>query len=239
MRQVFTLGNFVISDMHETEITSEELLAAILTDKFALVAARLKQVQSITSEILMVPEIDIPRNEACNCYVIGATTACITVTSHLLERYCKELLIQVDFGPSFMRLNFELDGTSPTDLSVYLNRDLSQTLSACKSKGLLSKEMWKLLDNYREIFRNGFSHYDPARILKGLTYKVSITNNPDEPMQERKYKLHDIPHVGLVVDVFAEQNAWKYLVTVENFIRSTIRYFHNPDLDFGLPVVLV
>ncbi|MFT3823637.1 MAG: hypothetical protein QM731_06935 [Chitinophagaceae bacterium] len=223
--------------MHEAEITSEDLLAAILSDKFALAAARLRQVQSITSEILMVPEIDIPRKEACDCYVIGANTACITLTSHLLERYCKELLIQVDFGPSFMRLNFQFDGTSPSDLSVYLNKDLSQTLAACKSKSLLSKEMWKVLDNYREIFRNGFSHYDPARILKGLTYKVSITNNPDEPIEEREFKLHDIPNVAFAVEVFAEKNAWKYLVTVENFIRSTIRYFHNPDIDPGLPVV--
>src|SRR5581483_4185951 len=103
--------------MNEAKITPEELLSTILTDKFTLAAARLTQVRPIISEIFIVPEIDIPRREACNCYVIGASTACVTLTSHLLERYCKELLIQVDFGPPFMRINFQHDGTPPPDLS--------------------------------------------------------------------------------------------------------------------------
>jgi hypothetical protein len=193
--------------MNEAEITPEELLSAILTDKFALAAARLKQVGPIISENFMVPEIDIPRMEACNCYVIGATIACVTLTSHLLERYCKELLIQVDFGPPLLRINFQLDGTPPPDMSVYLNKDLSQTLASCKSKGLLSKETWKILDKYRDIFRNGFAHYDPALILKGLTYKVSIIKMPGEPMEEREFNLHNTPHVGLAVEVFAEKKS--------------------------------
>lgn len=223
--------------MNKVEITPEKLLSAILTDKFALAVARFKQVQPIISEKFMVPEIDIPRMEVCNCYVIGATTACVTLTSHLLERYCKELLIHVDFGPQFMRINFQHDGTLPPDLSVYLNKDLSQTLAACKSKGLLPKETWKILDRYRDIFRNGFGHYDPALILKGLTYKVSTVQMPGDPKVEKEFNLHDIPHVGLAIEVFAEKNAWPYFVTVENFIRSTIRYFHNPDIDPGFQAV--
>jgi hypothetical protein len=224
--------------MNESETMPEELLSTILAGNFASAAARLKQTQQITSQNFMVPEIDFPRIEVCNCYVIGATTACVTLTSHLLERYCKELLIQVEFGPSFLRTNFELDGTPPPDLSVYFNKDLSQTLAACKSKGLLSKETWKKLDHYRDIFRNGFAHYDPAMILRGLTYKVSMVKKPGEPMEQKDFNLHDVPHVGLAVEVFAEKNAWPYLVTVENFIRSTIRYFHNPDIDLGFPMVL-
>lgn len=223
--------------MNKVEITSDQLLSWILTNGFGVATARLKQVRPIISENLLVPEIDIPRIEACRCYVIGATTACVTLTNHLLERYCKELLIQVDFGNPFMRSNFQLDGTPPPDMSIYLSKDLSQTLAACKSKGLLSKENWKKLDKYRDIFRNGFAHYDPAQILKGLTYKISMIRIPDDPIEEREFNLHEAPHVGLAVEAFAEENAWPYLVTVENFIRSTIRYFHNPNIDPGFPVV--
>lgn len=223
--------------MNEAEITPDELLSAILMDKFALATARLNKVRPIIAEKFMVPEIDIPRIEVCNCYVIGATTACVTLTSHLLERYCKELLIQLDFGPSFMRLNFELDGTPAPDLSVYLNKDLSQTLASCKAKGVISKELWKLLDKYRVVFRNGFAHYDPALILKGLTYKVSMIKILGGPMEEREFKLHNSPLVGMAVEIFAEKHAWSYLVTVENFIRSTIRYFHNADIDPEFPVI--
>lgn len=220
----------------QEEITPEKLLSSILMDKLTLAATRLTQVRSITSENFMLPEIDIPRMEACNCYVIGATTACITMTNHLLERYCKELLIQVEFGPPFMRTSFQSDGIPSPDLSVYLNKDLSRTLAACKAKGLLSKETWKMLDEYRKIFRNGFSHYDPAKILKGLNYKISMIKITGE-MEEREFNLHEIPQVGLAIDVFAERNAWVYLVTVENFIRSTIRYFFNPNIDPGISMI--
>ncbi|WP_295797622.1 hypothetical protein [Mucilaginibacter sp.] len=224
--------------MKETEITPEKLLSSILIDRFSSAVARMAQVQSIIAENFMLPEIDIPRIEACNCYVIGATTACITLTNHLLERYCKELLIQVEFGPPFMRTSFQFDNSPSPDLSVYLNKDLSRTLAALKSKDLLSKETWKILDKYRDIFRNGFAHYDPALILKGLTYKISVMKMPGEPIEEKELNLHQIPHVGLAVEAFAEKNAWLYLVTVENFIRSTIRHFHNPDIDPVFPMIV-
>jgi hypothetical protein len=224
--------------MNEDDFIREQLLSAILLDSLPISAARLKRVQPIISEKFMVPEIDIPRMEACSCYIIEASTACITLTSHLLERYCKELLIQVDFGPSFLRMNFQLDDSPPPDLSVYLNKELSSTLRACKAKGFLSKETWKQLDKYKDIFRNGFSHYDPAQILKGLTYKFSTQKSPGEPLKEREFNLHDIPNVGLAIEAFAEKNAWPYLVTVENFIRSTIQYFHNPNIDPGWRLVL-
>jgi hypothetical protein len=223
--------------MKEAEITPEKLLSSLLMGKFSSAVVRLTQVQSITAENFMIPEIDIPRIESCNCYVMGATTACITLTNHLLERYCKELLIQVEFGPSFIRTSFQLDDSPPPDLSVYLNKDLSRTLAALKSKNLLSKETWKMLNKYRDIFRNGFAHYDPALILKGLTYKISVMKMPGEPIEEEELNLHQIPHVGLTVEAFAEKNAWLYMVTVENFIRSTIRYFHNPGTDPGFSMI--
>jgi hypothetical protein len=219
------------------DITPEKFLSSILLDKFTLAAIRLTQVGPITSENFMIPEIDIPRMEACNCYVIGASTACVTMTNHLLERYCKELLIQVEFGPPFMRINFQSGETSSPDLSVYFNKDLSQTLATCKAKGLLSKETWKILDKYRDIFRNGFSHYDPAKVLKAHNYRISMIKMSGEPMEEREFNLHEIPHVGLAIDAFAERNVWIYLVTVENFIRSTIRYFHNPNIDPGILMI--
>jgi len=223
--------------MEEEEITPEKLLSSILTGKFSLATDRLRQVQPIVSENFMVPEIDIPRMEACDCYVIGAFTACITLTNHLLERYCKELLITVEFGPPFMRMDHLWNGSSPPDLSIYLSKDLSQTLAACKSKGLLSKETWKSLDKYKGIFRNGFSHYDPALILKRQTYKVSMIKLQSEPTEERELNLHGIPNVGLAIEAFAEKNAWSYLVTVENFIRSTIRHFNNPNIGPELLII--
>jgi hypothetical protein len=219
------------------KVTQKEILAYTFSDGFPHVSVRYERVYPILAEAdLLLPEIDIIRMEICSCYIIGAYTACITLTNHLLEKYCKELLIIVDFGASFLRIP-DFDGTPLPDLSIHLNKDLSDSLRACKTKGLLSKADWKQLDKYRDIFRNGFGHYTPAKILQDRTLTVGQLPNNDKPETDIEYKLHETPFAGAAIAVFAAQNAWPYLATVENFIRSTIRYFHNPRIDPGLPTL--
>jgi len=156
--------------MEETQSFNEFLIPFVFSGDTYQASARFEKVQSIISVNLLLPEIDTPRMEICSCYVIAAYTACITLTNHLLERYCKELLTVFDFGDVLWQNVFLTDGTPKPDLSRYINKDLSTTLKACKTKGLLSKEDWKLFDKYKEIFRNGFSHYDPSKILQEATF---------------------------------------------------------------------
>jgi hypothetical protein len=223
--------------MKEKKITPRSILTSILPDDIQNASLRLKKVRQITSESFLLPELDGPRREICNCYVIGAYSACITLTNHLLERYCKELLLTVEFGNPFLRAGSSSNKTAPPDLSQYLNKDLSATLSACKTKGLLSKQDWKIFDKYKEIFRNGFSHYDPPKILQGGTYGFSLLGVDGATTEVKGIKIQDGSMAALAINMFAERNAWPYLATVENFMRSTIRYFHNPKIDPGLPTV--
>jgi hypothetical protein len=177
------------------------------------------------------------RREVCSCYIIGAFTACITLTNHLLERYSKELLLQVEFGHSFLRFPNVNGDTPPPDLSKYLEKDLSAILAACKSKGLLSKEVWKTLDQYRDIFRNGFGHYDPAKILRDMSYTATTQLDADTSPVTKQIQFKDSSFAALAIDAFAEAMAWTYLAAVENFIRSTIKHFFNPEIDPNFPVI--
>jgi hypothetical protein len=102
---------------------------------------------------------------------------------------------------------------------------------------LLSKAHWKQLDKYRDIFRNGFGHYTPAKILQDRTFKVGLLKPDADNKMEKIYNLHETPFAGLAIEIFASENAWPYLVTVENFIRSTTRHFHNPKIDPGFPLL--
>lgn len=216
--------------------TSKSILTSVLPDSIEHAAARLKKVEPVLAERFLLSEIDGPRLEICSCYVIGAFTSCITLTSHLLERYCKELLITVEFGKSFLRFIAAKTG-APPDLAKYLGKDLSATLSACKTKGLLSKQDWKALDKYRDILRNGFGHYDPAKILQGQSITYSTIRVDNNGTEEKEIRIQDTSLAHYAVDVVAEANAWPYLVTVENFIRSTIRHFYNPDINPDLTLI--
>lgn len=198
---------------------------------------RFEIVQSVVSVQMLLSEIDLPRMEICSCFVTGAYTACITLTNHLLERYCKELLLVYDHGNEFMRLDKMRNGLPIESFSYYMKKDLSATLRACKHKELLSKDEWKTFDKYRDVFRNGYGHYDPPKILQGATYTVSNINLDGKLGEDKKVKIEEMPHVGIAIDDFARRNAWRYFVLVENFIRSTIRHFHNPNHDPGFPKV--
>lgn len=194
-------------------------------------------IKPVISESMLLPQIDIPRMEACSCFVIGAYTALVTLTNHLLERYCKELLLVYDHGNEFMRMYKREENIPIESSSYYLKKDLSSVLKSCKSKGLLSKEQWKVFDIYREVFRNGYSHYDPSKILQGATYTVTELNVNGVLSEPKEIKFEDSPHVGLAIDDFARKNGWNYFVSVENFMRDTVKYFHNPNHDPKLPKV--
>jgi hypothetical protein len=223
--------------MKKAKPINERMFQFVFDGDMVRASKRFEIIQPVISERLLLDEIDNPRMEICSCFVIGAYTACITLTNHLLERYCKELLLVHDHGNEFMR-SYKMENNLPVEsLSAYLKKDLSTILRACKSKGLLSKDEWKILDKYRDIFRNGYSHYDPPKILQGATFTVSTIGLNGELGANENVKIEEMPHVGISIDDFARWNAWEYFIRVENFIRSTIRYFHNPDHDPGVPKV--
>lgn len=119
---------------------------------------RYRLVETILQTGFYQPEFDILRNEIGRCYVIASYQACITLTNHLLERYCKILLVYTETG--FRTIDDVPDLETGFDKAnkKYMDKKLSETLNACRSKGLISKDDKKLFDKYREIFRNGYSH---------------------------------------------------------------------------------
>jgi hypothetical protein len=223
--------------MENEKSINESMFSFVFDGDPAAASKRFEIVQPVISVRLLLDEFNLPRMEICSCFLIGAYTACITLTNNLLERYCKELLLVYDHGNTYMRMYKKENNLPVESLSSYQKKDLSATLRTCKSRGLLSKDEWKILDKYRDIFRNGYSHYDPMKILQGAAYGVSMIGLNGELAEEQKMKIEEMPHVGIAIDYFAQRNAWEYFVRVENFIRYTIKYFHNPNHDPGLPKV--
>lgn len=223
--------------MESRQSLNDPMFGFVFDGDMVRASMRFEVIKPVISESMLLPEIDSPRMEICSCFVIGTYTACVTLTNHLLERYCKELLFVYDHGNQFMRMH-KRDNNLPVEtLSYYLGKDLSAILRACKSKGLLSKDDWKIFDKYREVFRNGYSHYDPPKILRGETFTVTDIKVNGKLGAPEKRKIEEMPNVGIAIDDFARRNGWNYFVAVENFIRITIKYFHNPNHDPNLPVI--
>ncbi|RZJ98856.1 MAG: hypothetical protein EOO46_23770 [Flavobacterium sp.] len=185
--------------------------------------------------ILMVefhqPEFDILRREIGRCFVINAYHACITLTNHLLERYCKILLISFESGFKTIVELESLESIFEAANKKYLKADLNETLNACRTLGLITKEERKEFDVYRETFRNGFGHADPTKILgdsKGGFMLGSFNGNKESEFQELTYSKVPLLH-GLAVESFSKVNALPYFIAVENLIRKTIHKIQPDD----------
>lgn len=171
-------------------------------------------------------EFDCLRYEIGRCYVIDAYQACITLTNHLLERYCKMLLIYYDSGFKKIKDLKSVEKSFSEANSKYLDKDLSTTLQVCKRFGFITKEEWKSLEEYREQFRNGYSHANPEKILgdaKGGFMLGSFLN--EKPNEHHELTFSKVPFIqGIAIENFSKANALQYFIEVENLMRRTINY---------------
>jgi hypothetical protein len=179
-----------------------------------------------------MPELDPLRHEIALCIMFGLHQAAITLTNHLIEWFIKLILIY----------NHSIQNEKPLDKSKsmvdnleehfsdgiknYTNKDMSETIRAAKSAGLLTKEQWKELDKIREDFRNAFGHADSSKIFKtteiGLT-GVSIDDNQFKTDEKKSVKISNIPIIqGLLKIEFAKKNAIPYFLYIDELIRITL-----------------
>lgn len=159
-----------------------------IVDKSALY--RYGLVETILRKEFYQPEFDILRKEIGRCFVAGSYQACITLTNHLLERYCKILLVYTETGFKTIDDVDDLETGFDSANEKFMDKTLSQTLNACRTKGLISKENKKIFDEYKEIFRNGYSHADPKKILgnvKGSFVFGSLDGTKKNELRELTY----------------------------------------------------
>jgi hypothetical protein len=206
----------------ENKKNSEIMAFCQITDTDSL--KRYELIKKILEVEFYQSEFDILRKEIARCYVIAAYQACITLTNHLLERYCKIILIYVKSNFKTIDNSKSLESQFEEGNKAYLKKELYTTLNALRTLNLISKEERKELEVYREVYRNGFSHANPEQILgdKKVTHIMGSLYTGEIGKVEES-KLSKIPFLqGDAVENFAKVNALKYFIVVENLIRKTI-----------------
>ncbi len=180
------------------------------------------------------PEFDPLRDEITKCLICDLCQAAITLTNHLLENFLKTMLVYHD---SFQNN----DKTKHVDLLTFRpsfdkfdGQDLAQTLGKAKSKGLITKDQWKLLDKYRNDFRNAYSHAEKKKIFKDKTVGTNLTRIENDQLNlsdSVQTLLIDLPFGhGIAQVILSKEIAFDYFVSVDNIIRDVlIRFGKNPD----------
>ncbi len=153
-------------------------------------------------------ELEVLMNENMRCLMFNAHTASITMSNHILERLLKLALIYHDSEGKD-------DEVALKAHSDYDSQPLAKNIISCFEKGLISERGKQfLMQNVKNIMRNGFSHAETDKILDGFPEDVPLLegdfSKPGELKSITKNRkiLTTLSHIQM--QSFAEQIAIQY-----------------------------
>jgi hypothetical protein len=130
--------------------------------------------------IVLHGKYDSLRDEICKCITFKCFQASITLTNHLLELLLKDSLIFKDCG--FAKLD------SPEKLDIYGravdkfdNLELSVTINRARTADIITRDEKKKLHEFREKFRNAYSHAQKKKIFNDQPRVNFVMANFDSP----------------------------------------------------------
>ena len=176
-------------------------------------------------------ELDPLRHEICICIMLGLCQAAITLTNHLLESLLKYSLI-ILHGRKKKQKEEEIKGRAVTSIvekykeviERYGNANLDTTINCACTAGLISKEQKKILHDFREKFRNAYSHSDKIKTFGKNTIPVSCVRLENEKFVQDEKSEPEISKLligqGLYQAMTAQNDAPKYFLYIDNLVRE-------------------
>ncbi|MEQ9288124.1 MAG: hypothetical protein RIG77_14505 [Cyclobacteriaceae bacterium] len=176
------------------------------------------------------PEFDPLREEISRCLICDFCQAAITLTNHLLENFLKTMLIYKEESgidtTKDMRVAFK------TGIEKYNGKDLAVTIAKAKRLGIITKEDGKVLNQYREDFRNAYSHADKKKIFKGLKVPIQVLSLSKDMKYELgepdDFDLSELPFAhGIAQSMLSKKSAFDYFIKVDGIIRNSLGNFRT------------
>ncbi|MDY0906579.1 hypothetical protein [Pedobacter sp. CFBP9032] len=176
-------------------------------------------------------QLDNVREEICRCICFNLYQAAIALTNHLSE--------------AFLRLNIAIKESGATDFNdealekiheKFTERDgheLGKMINSAKRLGIITKDQAKKLGEYREQWRNPFSHGSPHQLLKdaGDITMVTIDLKADAPfpgVDIKEVKMQSQFHLhGLFQGAKASNDAIPYFRYVDELIIAYYDKINN------------
>ncbi|MEJ7626157.1 MAG: hypothetical protein WKF35_04800 [Ferruginibacter sp.] len=122
------------------------------------------------------PLLDAIRIEICDCILVGASQAAVTLTNHLLEKSLKALLMHNEPTNQNYTDAAEIEAHFENLNNQYGGMILQNTIDACVGNGLITDEQGANLHEFRKKFRNAFGHADPKKTFGETKKRIGIFN---------------------------------------------------------------
>lgn len=192
-----------------------------------------KQSKYFDCDFSVFKELEVTVFEINKCLILELYIASITMTNFLLERLLKLSLIYDEAGIEPIP-DEDWNTTFEKAHEKYNQIDLSKSIKKCKCLGLLMEDEKIFLDDkIREQVRNGFSHADPSKILKGMPDKMPMVRgsflNPTEfTTVYINGSINPITQ-GILIEKFAQANAAGYFDYVFELIKKMDQRLREKD----------
>lgn len=164
-------------------------------------------------------------SEICECLIINANQAAITLTNHLYESMLKQALIIWDSKGKRLNEKEKLDEIYKNEVTEYGDKNMESNINRCKSKGLITKEEAKRLVYLKSRYRDTFSHASSSKLFKDVLIPV-YKGNLASPLNIRKeyVNISRIPMFCLEAQkIFADANAYGYFIEIYSYIDNLDR----------------
>jgi len=198
-----------------------------LNDKFSI---NLSKIEDQFNNGYGWPEFDPLRDEIAKCLICDLCQASITLTNHLLENFLKTMLIYHETISGRDKASTDdLFQMFKPNVKTYDGINLSQSLGHAKRKGLITEDQWKVLDIFRDNFRNAYSHAEKKKIFKDITIGTNIVkfeNDQFNTSESVQTPLIDAPFgQGIAQALLSKNIAFDYFISVDNIIRDILKRF--------------
>ena len=104
---------------------------------------------------------------------------------------------------------------------------MHDTIKECKELNIISECEFEELTNFRQTIRNGFSHYDPKKILRDSENTIDLIDKSDsenKKIEGLNYK--EIPTLqNFFIRKFAKENSAEYFDFAFSLMLSIERHF--------------
>lgn len=220
---------FNMDDQQKIKYTDE--VDEIIKTRFEFIERHYLSIREAYHKHYEWPELDPLRHEICICVMFGLCQAAITLTNHLLESLLKYALI-ITHGKNKKQKEEEIKGRLITSfigkyeegIQIYGDANLDKTINRACTLGLITKDQKKILHQFRDRFRNAYSHSDKKKIFGKSSMPVAgvrleenefVTDEEGEP-EIAKLLIGQ----GLVQAMMAQNDAPQYFLYIDSLARE-------------------
>ena len=167
--------------------------------------------------------------EICSCFYLQKNMAAVTLTNHLLESAIKfALVFKEGNGKTFDDLA-KMDTLFEKECKMYMYEDIGKNIGTLYKKGMITKEQQKRLIQFKNLYRNAYSHASNNAFVEQASTPIVIgdfSNSDYIENKQAKVAYNPLLLVNARID-FINRTGFSYFQEVVNLIMILDRQIHQ------------